>query len=580
MLRSTATRHDGGRRTRLTRGLLWLGLTLPTPLLAAIGLDLSYVDRGGAAYQRFKTYVDAAVAGRPGYAFSPLDAVFMARLDGNPAYCQLAVQLVEQQVSAAEARIAQGQRPAVSFDSYLEAGDLIGALAFTFDGCAAAMSAAQRARWAAYAEQAVWNIWNPSQARWGATPHPWSGWSINDPGNNYYYSFVEATMSWALASDSANWLRFLREVKLPALVQVFDGLPGGGSPEGTGYGTAHMRLFWLYRLWRDATGEDLAAANRHVDDTILYWIHATLPSNDRFAPIGDQARSSQPVLYDYQRRLMLEARALTGDPLRRRLASGWLNRIAVRRMESGFNYRHDLLAAGNDTALPESRFHHASGTGHLFARSDWSNSALWLAMVAGPFEQSHAHEDQGSFTLFRGDWLTVTANIWSHSGIQQGSEVHNVLRFERQDRIVRQRRGTRSTMVVADGGAAGLRVDADLTRAYGPNAPVRHWQRTLRFSAGQVEVHDDYAVDSDTRAVFQLNFPLAPLINGTRARAGDLEVEVIEPAGATLSAVHWPTVDSDVRSGWRLDIAGGAGRYVVRLKTGASLFRDGFDIEP
>ncbi len=55
-------------------------------------------------------------------------------------------------------------------------------------------------------------------------------------------------------------------------------LPGGGSLEGTGYGVAHMRLFTLYRLWRDATGEDLAAANPHLSESIDYWIHATVPT--------------------------------------------------------------------------------------------------------------------------------------------------------------------------------------------------------------------------------------------------------------------------------------------------------------
>ena len=128
-------------------------------------------------------------------------------------------------------------------------------------------------------------------------------------------------MSWALASDSATWSSFLDTQKLPPLVDYFDALPGGGSGEGTGYGTSHMRLFWLYRLWRDATGTDLAAGNRHAADTIPYWIHATVPAGDRFAPIGDQARSSYPDLFDYHRNLVLQARALTADPPFRERAS-------------------------------------------------------------------------------------------------------------------------------------------------------------------------------------------------------------------------------------------------------------------
>src|SRR3546814_8174420 len=118
-------------------------------------------------------------------------------------------------------------------------------------------------------------FWHPSDATWGGRSFPWSGWSTSNPGNNYYYSFVEATMYWALASGNSTWMNLLRNDKLPALQAYFAKLPGGGSLEGTGYGTSHMRLFSLYQTWRDATGVDLGNANSHATDSIHYWIHAT-----------------------------------------------------------------------------------------------------------------------------------------------------------------------------------------------------------------------------------------------------------------------------------------------------------------
>jgi hypothetical protein len=40
-------------------------------------------------------------------------------------------------------------------------------------------------------------------------------------------------------------------------------------------------------------------------------------------------------------------------------------------------------------------------------------------------------------------------------------------------------------------------------------------------------------------------------------------------------------VDDDFNSGWRIDVAGGSGQYVVQLSvdsmTGDALFNDGFD---
>lgn len=554
------------------------------PCYAAIDLDLSYVDPQSPAYQRFEAWVDQAVAGEPGYAFSATDAAYLFRLTGQAPYAALAVQMVERQVADAEALIAQGERPEISGDSYLHVGEMLRDLALTYDWCAASITPQQRTRWSAYAEQAVWNVWHPDDAHWGGHAHPWSGWSIDNPANNYYYSFVEATMVWALAtsdaSQRATWTQLLRDAKLPALAQYAATLAGGGSQEGTGYGLSHRSLFALYRLWRDATGSDLANANAHLTDSIAWWIHATVPTRDRVAPIGDQSRVSEPVLYDYHRHLMLEARRMTDDATARANASWWLHAISQAQMESGFNFRHDLLPSGDAGAPPSERVYHAPGTGQLFARTGWDEDATWLQFSAGPYVESHAHQDQGSFTLFRRDWLVVTENIWTHSGIQQGTDVHNLLRFERDGAIVPQRVGTTSSMSVAPGAAGAVHVEADLTPAYGGDAAVQSWRRTLDFAGGKLTVRDRYTPGVNTRAVFQLNVPVRPTIDGATARAGDLRVRVLSPPGAALSALDWTTrsgPDETYRQGWRIDVAGGAGEYVVELEAGDEIFADGFD---
>ncbi|MGH8025399.1 MAG: hypothetical protein ACREO0_01615, partial [Pseudoxanthomonas sp.] len=360
---------------------------------SGLKLDLSFVDKKSAAYSRFKSYVDSAVAGSPGYAFAASDAALMFRLSGGDKYCKLAVGMVEKQVSDAEAAIASGSRPEISGDSYLEVGPQIADLALTLDSCAAGISADQRKRWSAYAEQAVWNVWHHGSAQWGGKPQPWTGWSTDNPGNNYYYSFLEATMYWALVSGSDIWMKDLRERRLPPLKAYFAKLPGGGSSEGTGYGAAHMRLYSLYRLWRDSTGEDLANASTHAHDSIAYWVHATVPTLDRFAPIGDQSRNSVPELYDYHRRLVLEARQLTDEPEALSMSSWWLNAISVPSMSGGFNSRYDLLPAGKGGSPPNRLVYLAEGTGHLFARTRWDKDAMWVSFVAGPYNESHAHQD-------------------------------------------------------------------------------------------------------------------------------------------------------------------------------------------
>lgn len=545
----------------------------------AITLDLDYVDRDSPAFERFHDWVDSAVDGRPGYAFAASDAALLHRMRERPEYCRLAVDMVERQVADAERAIAAGNAPEIAGDSYLEVGPRIADLALTLDTCGTQVSPEQRTRWSAFAAQAVWNVWHPDQAHWGSLRRPWTGWSIDNPGNNYYYSFTEATLYWALVSGDTRWLRFLHESRMPALTDYFGKLAGGGSREGTGYGAAHMRLFSLYRLWRDGTGDDIANRTRHVDDSIAYWVHATVPTLDRFAPIGDQSRNSVPELYDYHRRLVLEARQLSRSADHQALASWWLHRISVPRMTGGFNTVHDLLPAGPEAgAAPTALFHHATGTGHLFARSGWDRDAMWLAVVAGPYDESHAHQEQGGFTLFARDWLTVTENIWTHSGIQQGTETHNVLRFERDapiegqcqapanDRVVHQCAPTTSTMTVTPGADGALRIDTDLTAAYRGNPAVRQWTRRFDFGGRRLRITDRYAVGAGTRAVFQLNLPTEPRIDGATATAGRLRVRVVEPTGATLRALDWRSLDAqEFRGGWRLDIAGGTGTYVVEL---------------
>ena len=525
------------------------------------------VDKGSPAYRRFRDWVDESVSGSRGYGFSARDAALLARIDGEKKYCELAVKLADEQVTLAEAAIAKGEAPDVAGDSYLEAGLRIADIALTYDACQPQMTPEQRSRWSAYAERTLENVWSPYAAKWGDKPAPWSGWAIDDPGNNYYYSFLEATMYWGLATDSPHWLSLLRDEKIPAVLAYFGKVPGGGSREGTGYGTALSRLFALYNLWRDSTGADLAAADPHVADTIAYWVHATVPTLDRFAPIGDQSRVSIPDLYDYQRCLVLEARRFTQDVRAQNLASWWLHHISVREMTAGYNFRCGLLLAGHDAPAPTERVYYASGTGQLFARSDWSRNAMWLNFSAGAYSQSHAHQDQGSFTLFAGDWLAVTENIWTHSGIHQESDVNNIVRFVANGKTIPQRPPSLSTMTLAsqDAATGEIHATADLTPAYPRRAGVESWQRSIDFADRSLSVHDTYTVRPNVEAIFQLNVPAKPTVHGQEIEAGRLRIEVIKPENARISVLEWSSLGAEYASGWRIDIGGGDREFVVRL---------------
>ena len=71
-------------------------------------------------------------------------------------------------------------------------------------------------------------------------------------------------MLWALATQQTSWFDFLQDHKFGPLVDYYDVLAGGGSREGTGYGTAQKNLFENYLTWKASTGEDLAGLTDHT----------------------------------------------------------------------------------------------------------------------------------------------------------------------------------------------------------------------------------------------------------------------------------------------------------------------------
>ncbi len=181
-----------------------------------------------------------------------------------------------------------------------------------------------------------------------------------------------------------------------------------------------------------------------------------------------------------------------------------------------------------------------------------------MSFVAGPYVESHAHQDQGAFNLFRNDWLAVTENIFTHSGIEQGTEIHNTLRFVNGAATIPQGEST-SSMTVDDAGGV-LHVVANLTPALAGSGVVSNWQRTLDFDAFGLTVSDAWSAAGGVTAVFQVNVPTLPSISGGVATAGALRIRPLVPANPTLSILNWASVDpTEFNSGYKLEIRGGTG---------------------
>lgn len=536
---------------------------------------------------RWRAAVDRWLSGVDIWGFSAWNGALLSALTGEQRYCVKAVAVIDKQVSAAEGKIAAGANPEVAGDSYLQIGDMIGDLALVYDWCASTTTAAQRARWANYANQAVSNVWGWKSASWGGRSAPWTGWGVDDPSNNYHYSFLRATMLLGLATTgesaaAAGHLATFR-VRVDRLVAVFNAeLAGGGSREGTGYGVALRNLFELYALWQWSTGEAIADRTPHTRQSLATMLHTWVPTLDRKAPIGDQSRDSSAALFDYERAYVLELIALYPTAPEAARAVTVLAASSVPAVQSGFMLAHDFLFAptvqGVPVDLPLVRY--ASGTGQIYARSSWStatprarakrrglvSSATWLNLIAGPLTQSHAHQDQGSLMFYRSGWLVADAVLWSKGGVRQSGslvglpDAHSLVRIEG----AQQRDSATAGKVLAlHQGPGYLFASVDITGAYA--GAVQLVRRQVLWLMPDVVVVQDRVVSAAAQT-WQLVVPTAPAIAGTVATVGRLKVTRLQPATGT-----WTTFDfrsnSDFTGGYRLDQVQPAGdrTYVTVL---------------
>ena len=542
-----------------------------------------------AAASRFKQRVDQWVAGTTIWGFEAWNAALMGQLTNDPKYCTKAVGEIEKQVVAAEAKIASGAKPVVAENSYLAIGEVIGDLALVYDWCHTKVTAAQKARWFNYANQAIWNVWNPTLAKWGNQTHTWSGWSTNNPSNNYYYSFLRATMLVGLATrgefpQGDQWVTQFRSAKIGTqLVPTFNtALVGGGSLEGTGYGVAMRRLYELYDFWYATTGEQISQLTTHTKTSLYAFMHQVTPTLDRIAPTGDHARDRAAPFFDYHRNYLQELAHLNPTDIASGRAKTMIAASNIPQMSQSFMYAYDFLYDNSAIVAKPldgmNTAYHAKGIGHVYARSGWDTNATWINLIAGPYNESHAHQDQGSLLVFKGGWLAQDANLQSKSGIMQTVDTHGLVRIDSGGVPLKQQLNNVSKLTALHKGANYVHVAADVTPAYKNNSAVQMVHREVVFlPPNVVVVFDRVKTSAGTTQTWQLPTPVSPAISGNTATitsAGhSLKVTRVAPSAATMSVFNFAS-NASYTGGYRLDekVSGGDNRYlhVLSLDGGAT----------
>src|SRR5262249_6441871 len=149
--------------------------------------------------------------------------------------------------------------------------------------------------------------------------------------------------------------------------------------------------------------------------------------------------------------------------------------------------------------------YYASGIGELYMRSGWDSHATWVNLIAGPYTQSHAHQDQGSLLVYKDGWLAWDAVIDSHSGLTQETTAHGLVRIDSGGSPVRQVGDTISKLSALHQGDGYTYVSADLTPAYDGNAAVQKSQREVVYlQPDVVVVFDRVQSGSGTAQTWQL----------------------------------------------------------------------------
>jgi hypothetical protein len=555
--------------------------TLPTahPRLMLTGTTrqrlATSLSQGTAAAVRFKNAIDDHIFNGSTfiYDYRVWQGAMLGVLTGDARYCADSVQRIDTYVAAAEAEIAANRNPEIAGDSYLYVGDQLGDLALVWDWCSTARTASMTTRWSAFAQQTLYNVWHPSQASWGGRSAPWSGWGTDNPRNNYYLSFLEATLLWGGAANgehaaAAGWLSQARhQVEHDLTIIHTAETPGGGSLEGTGYGISIKRLLFLEFVWEASTGQRWADLSSSNQAWIRYLVSMVVPTNDYFAPIGDQARISDAPFTDYQREAMLALAELhrgTAWGRRARVSASAKYTAMDRPEEWVFDFIYGVADVG--TAAPMPLTYYAPGTGHAFARSGTATSATWLGFLSGPYVESHAHHDALSLLLYKGAWKVHDGGIYSHSGLIQAEEAHALVMLLSGSTPLRMTDGGKAELYAMR--SAGDYVHLAGSIASGslyPGHTITQDREVLFLPPDIVVVMDrvDSGAETLTRR-FQLPTPTVATISGdtkvvrTGTASNGLAVHRAYPDVASVATQPFtalvnqiPGMDSDFTDGYR-----------------------------
>jgi hypothetical protein len=269
------------------------------------------------------------------------------------------------------------------------------------------------------------------------------GWNHDEPISNYYMGWFGTAAFGALAAAgedprAADLRALTAKLWNDGIVPSYrDKLAGGDFPEGWQYGDNVLAMLALYcdaERTAGGTGKRLETELPWLAETTTYRLHALTPDGVHTYDSADW-EDHPPVAPPHG----LEAVAMllgTGDPAGRRAAA--LAALARQGVGDADDWRWLAVLTPSVPKPSEDvrsgpTSYLAPGTAMVFARTDWTNRAVWLSFTSAPQISDHQHLDAGHFEIVRGaDRLVVDSG---DDGALSGMS-HNVILVDDHDEIM------------------------------------------------------------------------------------------------------------------------------------------------
>ena len=278
-------------------------------------------------------------------------------------------------------------------------------------------------------KQMIWTRLNDWADYYFYGPEYRGRWAVDNSNNNFFYGRIIGGGLTAIASfgdnpRAAEWFDLVRYSKYenlakPQFLNYYK--HGGWLFEGSDYSPAsYLFLLQYYQALKTATGENLFKDTGFPEALIRNIIYNTQPKLDSILPTGDWTGSqSYGWLDDYERTIMQLLAGEFKGSVSSEHAQWYLKNTSSNKVSYNYNKWQDLLWYNSSTPerniaeLPLSYFD-GDGTGFIYARSDWSQNATWIAFQSGGLKggiTDHQHLDQNSFYIYKKQWLAAPANV-------------------------------------------------------------------------------------------------------------------------------------------------------------------------